>query len=617
MGPPGTVTDVVRRLFIHARTGWCFRAGLPAVLLASLCVVLIGAGTTGRAVADVPDVALTPIGTFASPVYLTSPPGDPSRLFVVERGGTVRVVKNGVVLPAPFLDVSAEISTQDERGLLSIAFAPDYAISGLVYAFGTLPNGTLTVWEFHAAPGADVADAGHRTVLSIPHSAANHNGGQLQFGPDGYLYIGIGDGGSAGGPNGQNTGVLLGKILRIDPRANPSTGAAYSIPPGQPFAPGVLPEIYAYGLRNPWRFSFDSLTGDLMIGDVGDSSWEEIDQLPVGSPPGANFGWYCWEGTHAHGPAGCTAPGALSPIYEYPHDATHCSISGGFVARDPTVPTLAGRYLFADYCGTGVSALLLPVGAAPDIAQLGLAPQLVGFGEDSDGHLYITSLKGGVWRITGTGAADKPPVAAFTLSSMTPAVGANLHLDASGSTDPDGPIYRYSWDTDGDGKPDATGVTADVSYPTAGARAITLTVTDALGAHSSRAQAVYVGGKTTPPGTPDVTVKLRASFSVPSGQKLKEVRKHGLLIRFKTNAPATWTVKARMKRTTKLHAKHFRRASGALAATTFRAHTGTGTLRLKLPRARLADMQAVVIGVRAHVRATGGSIRRSQLVRVG
>jgi len=615
--PPGTVTHVLRRVLNHARSGWCLRAGLLAALLAALCAVLVGAGTTGRAVADVPDVALTPVGTFASPVYLTSPPGDPSRLFVVERGGTVRVVKNGVVLPTPFLDVSAEISTQDERGLLSIAFAPDYAISGLVYAFGTLPNGTLTVWEFHAAPGADVADAGHRTVLSIPHSAANHNGGQLQFGPDGYLYIGVGDGGSSGGVNGQNTGVLLGKILRIDPRANPSTGAPYSIPPGQPFAPGALPEIYAYGLRNPWRFSFDSLTGDLMIGDVGDSSWEEIDELPAGSPPGANFGWYCWEGTHAHGPAGCTAPGALSPIYEYPHDATHCSISGGFVARDPTVPTLAGRYLFADYCGTGVSALLLPVGAAPDIAQLGLAPQLVGFGEDSDGHLYITSLKGGVWRVTGTGAADKPPVAAFTLSSTTPAVGASVHLDASASTDPDGPIYRYSWDTDGDGKADATGVTADVSYPTAGARAITLTVTDTLGAHSSRTLPVYVGGKTTPPGTPDITVKLRASFSVPSGQKLKDVRTHGLLVRFKTNTPATWTVKASMKRTTKLHARHFRRASGALTSTTFRAHTGTGTLRLKLPRARLADLQAVVMRVQAHVRAPGGSIRRSLLARVG
>jgi glucose/arabinose dehydrogenase len=608
---------VLRWPVIHTRTGWGLRAGLLVVVLASICVVLVVDRTTSHAVADVPDVALTPVGMFSSPVYVTSPPGDPSRLFVVERGGTVRVVKDGVVLPTPFLDVSGEISTQDERGLLSMAFAPDYAISGLVYAFGTLTNGTLTVWEFHAAPGSDVADAGHRTVLSIPHSAANHNGGQLQFGPDGYLYIGIGDGGSAGGPNGQNAGVLLGKILRIDPRANPSTGAQYSIPPGQPFASGVLPEIYAYGLRNPWRFSFDGLSGDLMIGDVGDNNWEEIDELPAGAPPGANFGWYCWEGTHVHGPAGCAAPGALSPIYEYAHDATHCSISGGFVARDPTVPSLAGRFLFADYCGAGASALLLPVGSAPDIVQLGAVPGTAGFGKDSDDHLYITSLKGGVWRITGTGAADKPPVAAFTLSSTTPAVGANVHLDASTSTDPDGPIYRYAWDTDGDGRVDATGVTADVTYPTAGARAITLTVTDALGAHSSRTLPVYVGGKTTPPGTSDVATKLTASFSAPAHQKLKDVRKHGLFIRFRTSAPATWTIKSSLVRTRKMHAKIFRRAGGARSAKTFRAQTGTGIVRLKIPRAPLAGMQAVVIRVHMDVRAPGGDVRGSLLVRVG
>ena len=175
---------------------------------------------------------------------------------------------------------------------------------------------------------------------------------------------------------------------------------------------------------------------------------------------------------------------------------------------------------------------------------------------------------------------------------MTPAVGANLHLDASGSTDPDGPIYRYSWDTDGDGKPDATGVTADVSYPTAGARAITLTVTDALGARSSRTQAVYVGGKTTPPGTPDVTVKLRASFSVPSGQKLKDVRKRGLLVRFSTNAPSTWTVKAtHAKRTTKLHARRLRRAHGALASHDVPRPHRHGNAAAALPRARLAGVR--------------------------
>jgi hypothetical protein len=339
-------------------------------------------------------------------------------------------------------------------------------------------------------------------VLSIPHPAANHNGGQLQFGPDGRLYIGVGDGGRAS--NGQDTSVLLGKILRI---ASPRT-------------PGAAPEIYAHGLRNPWRFSFDSLTGDLMVADVGDNSWEEINQLPSGQAPGANLGWACWEGTHPHG---CTADGSVLPILEYPHDATHCSITGGYVARDPTVPTLAGRYLYADYCGTGISAVTLPVGpgSPPDIAQLGSAAHIAGFGADSDGHLYVTSLDGGVWRVTGTGAADKPPVAAFTLSSMTPAVGANLHLDASSSTDPDGKIISYSWDVDGDGTADGNGMTFDVSYPTAGARPITLTVGDAVGARSTRTQAVHVGGKTTPPGTTGVLTKLEATLWVPKGQTLE------------------------------------------------------------------------------------------------
>ena len=221
------------------------------------------------------------------------------------------------------------------------------------------------------------------------------------------------------------------------------------------------------------------------------------------------------------------------------------------------MPTLAGRYLFADYCGAGASAITLPVGSPPDIATLGAAAHIAGFGSDSDGHLYITSLDGGVWRVTGTGAADKPPVANFTVSTTTPAVGANVHLDASGSTDPDGPIISYSWDTDGDGKVDGKGVTFDVSYPTAGARPITLTVVDAAGARSSRTQPVFVGGKTTPPGTPDAVAKLRATLTAPAKQTLKNVRKRGLLVRFRSNVSATWTVTATMRRVSKLGTARF------------------------------------------------------------
>ncbi|HET6172653.1 MAG TPA: PQQ-dependent sugar dehydrogenase [Gaiellales bacterium] len=586
------------------------RASVLLVLLA-VAALLLAHDSPGRAEADVPDVALTSIGTFSAPVAVTSPPGDPTRLFVVERGGTVRVVQNGAVLPAPFIDVSSELSFSGERGLLSIAFAPDFAISGLLYADATLTNGTIVIWEFHAAAGANTADAGHRVVLSIPHTATNHNGGQLQFGPDGYLYIGVGD--NATGANGQNAAVLYGKILRIDPRA--SGGQAYTIPPGQPFAAGAAPEVWAFGFRNPWRFSFDSLTGDLLIGDVGENNWEEIDQLPAGQLPGANLGWNCWEGTHPNPGGHCSVP-SVPPILEYAHDATHCSISGGFVARDPTVPTIAGRYLYADYCSTGANAVLLPVGSPPDIDQLGTAPQIAGFGQDSDGHLYVTSLKGGVWRITGTGAADRPPVAVFTLSSSTPAVGANVHLDASGSTDPDGPIFSYSWDTDGDGKIDGHGVTFDVKYASAGARAITLTVTDAVGAHSSRTLPVYVGGKTTPPGTPDAAAGLRATLSAKSPQKLGRVRSRGLVIRFRGSTAATWTLIATLQRARGRHATRMHAARGRLARRTFRAHTGTGTVRLRLPPKRLAGMQEIVVRVQAHVRAGGKSLRRSVIVRV-
>jgi glucose/arabinose dehydrogenase len=606
------VVSVVRRHLTPARLGWRTRAGLLLCGLIALCAFLLAHDSSRPAAADVPDVALTSLGMFASPLYVTSPPGDPSRLFVVERDGTVRVIKAGVLLPTPFINVSDEIGGGGERGLLSIAFAPDYAISGLVYSFGTLTNGTLVVWEHHAAPGADVTDAGHRLVLSIPHPATNHNGGQLQFGPDGYLYIGVGDG--AQSANGQSTTVLLGKILRIDPRA--SGPMAYTFPPGQPFAAGVLPEIYAYGFRNPWRFSFDSLTGDLLVADVGENDWEEIDLIPAGQAPGANFGWTCWEGSHPHGGTGCSAPGAVPPIFEYAHDARHCSISGGYVARDPTVPTLAGRYLYADYCGTGVSALALPVGSPADIALLGSAPHVAGFGQDSDGHLYITSLQGEVWRVTGTGAADKPPVAAFTMSSTTPAVGATLHLDASSSTDPDGPIFSYSWDTDGDGKIDGKGVKLDVSYPSAGARAITLTVLDTVGARSSRTQAVFVGGKTTPPGAPDGAARLRATLAAPSPQKLKDVRRRGLLVRFRSDTSATWTVTATLRQAAPLRATRLRSAHGRLVRKTFKAHTGSGTVRLRIPRARLAGMRAVVVRVQANVRAGGKSVQRSVLVRV-
>jgi glucose/arabinose dehydrogenase len=580
------------------------RGGRALLALAAVALLAVGGrhGLPGRASADVPGVALVQIGTFSAPLDVVSPPGDPTRLFVVERGGTVRVVKNGVVLPAPFIDVSGEIGQGGERGLLSLAFAPDFAVSGLAYSFGTLTNGTLTVWEHHVAPGADAADPGHRVVLSIPHPATNHNGGQLQFGPDGSLYVGVGDGGTDA--NGQDLTTPLGKILRIDPRV----ASGYAIPPGQPFAAGAAPVIWAYGLRNPWRFSFDRLTGDLVIGDVGDTSWEEVDRLPAGQAPGANLGWPCLEGTHAHSP--CTAPGAVAPVFEYPHEGAHCSISGGYVARDPTVPALAGRYLFADYCGTGASAIDLD--HTSDVVTLGAGKRIAGFGADSDGHLYVTSLEGAVWRIAGTGDADKPPVANFTISDTTPPVGAVVHLDASASTDPDGKIVSYSWDVDGDGTPDGKGVTFDTAYPSAGARAITLTVGDAVGARSTRTQAVYVGGKRTPPGAVRLDATLRGGR-----QGLAAVRRHGLRLRFRSNLPATWKLTATMWKTARAPHGRYRAARGVLARTTVKARSTSGTVRLRLPARRLARMRGVIVRVQAQVQADGRTLRRSLLVRVG
>src|SRR3954469_19583434 len=251
-------------------------------------------------------VTLAQIGSFSSPVYLTAPPGD-GRLFVVEQGGTVRVIKDGTTLPTPFLDVRSRITSGGERGLLSIAFPPDYASSGLFYAYFTNANGDIQVDELARSAGnPDVAEAGaRRTLFTIPHPGqANHNGGQLQFGPDGLLYAGTGDGGGAGDPNGnaQNTGSRLGKLLRLDPRQS-----------------GAQPEIFALGLRNPWRFSFDRQTGDLAIGDVGQGTIEEVDFAPAGTPAGLNYGWRCMEGFHATGNSCTTSSGFTPPVLEKPH----------------------------------------------------------------------------------------------------------------------------------------------------------------------------------------------------------------------------------------------------------------------------------------------------------
>ena len=374
-------------------------------LLAAL-VVLAGCGSSGGAASVEPAegaVRLQKIGSFNSPVYVTSPPADASHLFVVEQGGTVRVVKGGKTLSTPFLDVSDKITTGSEQGLLSIAFPPDYASSGRFYVFYTDNDGDEAVVEYRRR-SEDVADPGSaRLLMKVADPETNHNGGLLLFGPDGHLYIGIGDGGGGGDQhgargNGQSLDTLLGKILRIDPKAEGSR--PYTIPSDNPFVnrSGAKGEIYSYGLRNPWRFSFDRSTGDLTIGDVGQDEVEEIDFVRKGKGRGANFGWRPFEGNDRFAP-GEPAPGAIKPVITQQHSDGNCSITGGVVIRDPALKAWRGRYVFGDFCRGVIQTAVLSSGRARNLTDRKLeVPQLSSFGEDARGRVYATSLDGPVYR---------------------------------------------------------------------------------------------------------------------------------------------------------------------------------------------------------------------------
>ena len=372
---------------------------------------LAGLGWAGRE--STRDPRLVRVGSFISPVYVAAPTGDRQRIFVVEQPGRIRVVRGGVPLRVPFLDIRNLVSFGGERGLLSIAFPPDYGPSGRFYVYYTArsPNGAMTIAEFRRASADRAAPASRRIVLSIPHPRGNHNGGQLQFGPDGYLWIGTGDGGGAGDPdfNGQDLSSLSGKLLRIDPHG--SASAPYTVPVDNPFHghSGRRGEIWAYGLRNPWRFSFDRETGDLVIGDVGQGDWEEIDFAPApGWGRGANYGWGCWEGRHVFddnsGEPGCRPlPAQVTPVHEYSH-SRGCSVTGGYVVRDPALPAVGGRYVYGDYCRNPLWSVRLASPNAQDDRRLGLGvPGLSSFGEDACGRVYATSGDGPVYRLEAEG----------------------------------------------------------------------------------------------------------------------------------------------------------------------------------------------------------------------
>ena len=362
-----------------------------------------GGARAGRAAA--PKVRLTRVGSFSQPTFLTSPPGDRRRRFVTERDGRIRILRGGRKLRRPFLDISRRVQTGGESGLLSMAFAPDFARSRRYFVYYVERGGALRVDQYRAARGRpDRTQRGSgRPVIRQPHQRDNHKGGQIQFGPDGKLYIGFGDGGGGGDPdrNAQDLSTLLGKLLRISPRP----GGGYSIPRDNPFRdrPDARGEIFAYGLRNPYRFSFDRRTDDLTLTDVGQDAVEEVNFLaadrrlrrPRG---GVNFGWNAFEGRQRY--SSSSAPGHLPPVLERLHTQGACSITGGYVIRDRSLGSLRGAYVYGDLCDSRLRVARLRSGRARGDRPLGpRVPTLVSFGEDGRGRVYATSLDGGVFRL--------------------------------------------------------------------------------------------------------------------------------------------------------------------------------------------------------------------------
>lgn len=356
------------------------------------------------------DLGLEEIASgFDSPVYITGPDDGSGHLFVVEQPGSIRVIEGGETLAQPFLDISGIVeSGSSEQGLLSVAFPEDFAESGVFYVYYTARSeegvGDNTIARYRvSADDPNVADPDSGEILlQVPDFRVNHNGGQLHFGPDDFLYAGFGDGGGGGDPDGnaQNPSTLLGSLLRIDPAAESDP---YAIPADNPFASGGegAPEVWAWGLRNPWRFSFDRETGDLYIGDVGQGEIEEVSWLPAGTPGGTNFGWNIMEGTRCFRSDSCDDEGLTPPAAEYTHEFG-CSVVGGYVYRGELEPALEGIYLFADFC----SGLIW--GMARDDAGEWLVREpiqteflITSFGEDAAGEVYLAAKTGEIFRVTG------------------------------------------------------------------------------------------------------------------------------------------------------------------------------------------------------------------------
>jgi glucose/arabinose dehydrogenase len=388
-------------------TGTCPRRDLPGAVLALLAMFVLLPATSAAAKPKVGDgvggVELRKLGDFDTPVHVDNAPGSGRLLFVVEQPGAIRVLRGAKTVRHPFLDIGDEVEFGGEQGLLSVAFPPNYKRSGRFYVYYTVRGGEVNrLSEFERTTATSADPASERPVIEFSHPEfSNHNGGQLQFGPDGYLYIGTGDGGGAGDTRGnaQNRDSPLGKLLRVDPR--PGNAGGHGIPPGNPFAgsvPGV-DEIYSLGLRNPWRFSFDRETGRIAIGDVGQGQWEEIDYGTLGGVRGANFGWNVFEGNHRF--EGSTPPaGYAPPIHEYSHGGGRCAVVGGYVVRDRKLKSLYGRYLYSDLCRGELRSFVPSLERARRDRPLGLdVPSPTSFGEGVKGQIYVASGGGGVWRV--------------------------------------------------------------------------------------------------------------------------------------------------------------------------------------------------------------------------
>lgn len=392
-------------------------------------------------------------GGLAQPVQVTHAGDGSGTLYLVEQAGRIRIFRNGTLWAFPFLDIAIRVLAGGEQGLLGLAFPPEYATKGYFYVnYTRSPDGATVIARYRLTQDPDAADpASEEILLVIDQPFANHNGGQIAFGPDGFLYIGMGDGGSGGDPQGnaQNSSTLLGKMLRIDVEGGT---VPYAIPPGNPFAGSadVRGEIWALGLRNPWRFSFDNVTGDLYIGDVGQGSFEEVDFQPASSAGGENYGWNVMEGSSCFGGSACNPSEFVLPVAEYDHSGGKCSVTGGTVYRGNAYPGMEGIYFYGDFC-TGEIFGLTRDGTAWETALLLDAPiQISGFGTDEAGNLYATDYTGGsLYEIVVENRPPSPPALLSPLGGQA-GLPASVTFRWNPSVDPDGDsvTYLFFLDTD-------------------------------------------------------------------------------------------------------------------------------------------------------------------------